>query len=158
MLNIIGSKLQDLIDTIIIQFVKWLNKKPTKKEIEQLTKQATSHIQNIKIADAQPRALGGCKYTYVKIDFLSGDSAKLLELCLKNVETTKDLSNLNFTEGYAYVRGLKYAGAMFQLGDSRKTREFIENTDGIIDNQFKLSIVEDKDEYKEAPRELKIIF
>lgn len=158
MLNILKATLQELIDSIVIQFFNWKHKKPSKKEVLKITKQTTTHIQNIKIADTQPKALGGCNYTYVKIDFLSDDSAKLLELCLKNVETSKDLSNLDFKEGYAYVRGLKYVGAMFQLGDTKKVREFIENTDGIIDNQFKLSIIEDKNEYKEAPRELKIIF
>lgn len=152
------TNLLTLVERIIEQFIRFINRKLTKHEVKLITDMATKHVKNIKIADAQPRAFGGCNYTYVKIDFLSEESAKLFELCLKNVETTKDLSNLDFKEGYAYVRGLKYVGAMFQLGDAKKTRKFLENTDGVVDNQFKLSIVEDKDEYKDSPRELKIIF
>ena len=146
-----------LIDKIIKQFMQVTSKKLSKKEIQIIKDTTASHISNIRIADNQRRSRG-CNYTYVKLEFLSEDSAKLLELCLKNVETTKDLTNLDFKDNYAYIRGLKYAGALFQLGDSRATRKFIKETDGIIDNKFKLSIVEDKDEYRKAPREVKIIF
>lgn len=127
------------------------------KNKQQLTKQVEINVNGIHKANSLPRAFGGCNFTYIKLEFLHEDPRKLFELCLQNVPTEKDLSNIDLSKGYAYVRGLKYVGQLFNLGDTKHTRQFI-NENGLVDDWVKLSILEDKEEWKNADKNLKIMF
>lgn len=122
-----------------------------------LKQQVTKNINGIIKANNTPKSFTGCNFTYVKLEFLHEDPKDLFEICLKNVETEKDLSDIKLDKGYAYVRGLKYIGQLFDLGDTKQTRKFIEE-DGFIDNWVKLSILKDKNEWLDADKSLKIIF
>lgn len=155
----IQARLTEYICDIILLFEKikngignWF------KSREHLKKQTDKNIRGIFKANNTPKSFTGCNYTYIRLDFLHGDPKKLFEICLKNIPTSKDLSDISFKEGYAYVRGLKYVGQLFDLGDTKHTREFIETTDGIIDDWVKLTILPDSREWKEADKSLKIIF
>lgn len=152
------TKITELICDIILSFEsikkglsKWFKSK------EHLKSQTSKNVNGIIRATNTPKSFTGCNYTYIKLEFLHEDPKELFELCLKNVETEKDLSDIKLDKGYAYVRGLKYVGQLFNLGTTKDTRKFIQEN-GIIDNWVKLSILPDSDEWKDADKSLKIIF
>lgn len=127
------------------------------KSKTQLEHQTKCNVKGIIKAKSTPKSFTGCNFTYVKLEFLHEDPRDLFGLCLKRIDTEKDLSSIKLDQGIAYVRGLKYVGQLFDLGDTKSTRAFIENN-GIIDDWVKLSILPDSNEWKEADKSLKIMF
>lgn len=95
----IQARLTEYICDIILLFEKikngignWF------KSREHLKKQTDKNIRGIFKANNTPKSFTGCNYTYIRLDFLHGDPKKLFEICLKNIPTSKDLSDISFKE------------------------------------------------------------